>query len=180
MPRHVAFLRAINVGGRNVKMQALVALFEGLGFTQVSTFIASGNVIFSSTSSSVKKLTQQIEAELLRELGYEVATFLRTPEQVAAAARATPFPQPAMAQAQAFNIGFLAQALSATQAARLQTLRSPVDEFVSVGSEVFWLCRVRQSDSKFSNAVMERALGLSASFRSINTVQRLAESLASP
>ena len=48
MPRLVAFLRAINVGGHTVTMAHLRGLFEDLGFTNVETFIASGNVIFGS------------------------------------------------------------------------------------------------------------------------------------
>ncbi len=46
MPRYVAFLRAVNVGGRIVKMDELRRLFAGAGFADVETFIASGNVIF--------------------------------------------------------------------------------------------------------------------------------------
>ncbi len=54
MPKYVALLRAINVGGHTVKMDHLRRLFEALGFTNVETFIASGNVIFDSTSKSTK------------------------------------------------------------------------------------------------------------------------------
>ncbi len=49
MPTYVAFLRAINVGGHNVKMEVLRALFEAQGYADVATFIASGNVIFHLT-----------------------------------------------------------------------------------------------------------------------------------
>ena len=50
MTRYIAFLRAINVGGHTVKMAELKRLFEALGFTNVETFIASGNVIFDSSA----------------------------------------------------------------------------------------------------------------------------------
>jgi uncharacterized protein (DUF1697 family) len=46
MPKYVAFLRAINVGGHTVKMDHLRRLFEALGFTNVETFIASSDVVF--------------------------------------------------------------------------------------------------------------------------------------
>ncbi|MBK6427791.1 MAG: DUF1697 domain-containing protein [Blastocatellia bacterium] len=53
MSRYIAFLRAVNVGGRIVKMKAaLRSIFEELGYQQVSTFIASGNVIFETRSGS--------------------------------------------------------------------------------------------------------------------------------
>ena len=82
--RYVAFLRAINVGGRHlVKMDALRRLFEELGFTNVETFIASGNVVFESKSRSAASLEKAIEAHLQKSLGYEVKTFIRSESEVA-------------------------------------------------------------------------------------------------
>jgi Protein of unknown function (DUF1697) len=78
MPRFVAFLRAINVGGRNVTMAALRAQFEALGFSNVETFIASGNVIFEAASRDSAALHRKIEAHLAKSLGHEVSTFVRT------------------------------------------------------------------------------------------------------
>jgi len=86
MPKYVAFLRAINVGGHTVKMDHLRRLFEAIGFTNVETFIASSDVIFDSTSKSTKALERKIEDYLHRTLGYEVATFIRTTSEVAAMA----------------------------------------------------------------------------------------------
>jgi uncharacterized protein (DUF1697 family) len=72
MPRYVAFLRAINVGGHIVKMDALRRHFASLGFDDVETFIASGNVIFQSRSTAAAALERRIEACLEERLGYEV------------------------------------------------------------------------------------------------------------
>ena len=58
MPRFFAFLRAINVGGHNVTMEKLRGLFEASGFKDVETFIASGNVIFTSNSKTRKGLKE--------------------------------------------------------------------------------------------------------------------------
>ena len=62
MPKYVAFLRAINVGGHLVKMDYLRTLFEALGFENVETFIASGNVIFDSKSKNTQALEKKIES----------------------------------------------------------------------------------------------------------------------
>ena len=75
--RYIAFLRAINVGGHVVKMDALRAHFAALRLTAVESFIASGNVIFLATSADPTALEQRIEARLAAQLGYSVATFLR-------------------------------------------------------------------------------------------------------
>src|SRR5205814_3611258 len=74
MPRYVAFLRAINVGGHIVKMDDLRRQFEKLGFTDVQTFIASGNVIFTSPSKDGKALERRIEERLEKAIRYEVRT----------------------------------------------------------------------------------------------------------
>ena len=84
MPKYIAFLRAINVGGHTVKMDQLREVFEQCGFKNVETFIASGNVIFDSTSKNPKALEKKIEAALLKAFGYEVHTFLRTPGELTA------------------------------------------------------------------------------------------------
>lgn len=70
MPKLIAFLRAINVGGRNVKMAALRGLFEEIGLTDVETLIASGNVIFSSRFRNTISLQQKIEDHLQKSLGW--------------------------------------------------------------------------------------------------------------
>ncbi|HTN81195.1 MAG TPA: DUF1697 domain-containing protein, partial [Acidimicrobiales bacterium] len=82
MPRRIAFLRAINVGGHVVKMEQLRKLFTSFGFKNVQTFIASGNVLFDTKSFSTAKVEDQIEEGLLAELGYEVVSMVRTPDEV--------------------------------------------------------------------------------------------------
>ena len=91
MPRYIAFLRAINVGGHNVKMAQLRTLFEELEYTNVETFIASGNVIFDTPASNVQQIEQQIERHLQPALGYPVATFIRSDAELAAVASYQPF-----------------------------------------------------------------------------------------
>ena len=90
MPRHIAFLRAINVGGHTVKMDLLCRLFEELGLKDVETFIASGNVIFRSPAKSAS-LEVKVERHLRQALGYEVATFIRNEAEIAAVAAYRPF-----------------------------------------------------------------------------------------
>ena len=82
--RVVAFLRAINVGGHVVPMARLAELFRGLGLAEVETFIASGNVIFSTGKPGGAALEKRIAAHLEKSLGYEVATFLRSGTELAA------------------------------------------------------------------------------------------------
>jgi len=90
MPRFVALLRAINVGGHVVKMDRLRKIFESLGFSNVETFIASGNVVFESPATNPQTLEKQIESQLQKSLGYEVVTFIRSGSELAAIANYKP------------------------------------------------------------------------------------------
>ena len=177
MPRFIAFLRAINVGGHTVKMDDLRSMFDTLGFTNVETFIASGNVIFESRTANTKALEKKIEDHLRASLGYEVATFIRTDREVAAMAQYQPFSVAALESAGAFCIAFLADPLSAEAKTALMKLKTEIDDFHVDGREVYWLCRKKQSESTFSNAVFERALKTKATFRGVNTILKLAAKL---
>ncbi len=83
MNRYVAFLRGMNLGKRRLEMSQLKTLFEELGYGQVATFIASGNVIFSTRERNAQKLEVRIAEHLERSLGYGVDTFVRTLDEVA-------------------------------------------------------------------------------------------------
>jgi len=175
MSKHIAFLRAINVGGHTVKMDALRQLFESLGFSNVETFIASGNVIFETKAGNVKSLEKKIEACLREALEYEVATFIRTDAEVAEIAKYKPFPQSQLDMATALNIGFLADPLNDLAKQKLMSLQTEIDDFHIHGREIYWLCKKKQSESKISNAVIEKALGVKLTLRGVNTVKKLAE-----
>lgn len=175
MARYIAFLRAINVGGNNiVKMDFLRRLFEALGFSNVETFIASGNVVFEATSKNAQALERKIENSLREALGFEVTTFIRTDTELAAIANYRPFSQSELEEAVALNIAFLAGGLDDKASQKLMALRTDIDDFHLHGRELYWLCRQKQSGSKISNAVLEKALGQRSTLRGASTVKKMA------
>ena len=174
MPKFIAFLRAINVGGHNVKMETLIALFIELGLTNVETFIASGNVIFESKTRNVKTLETNIANHLHKSLGYEVATFIRTVAEVHAVAVYKPFSEVEMTAAAALNVGFLSEPLSAEATKILMTYRNDMDDLHVHDREVYWLCRMKQTDSPFAKKGFEKIVKTRATFRGVNTVRKLA------
>jgi uncharacterized protein (DUF1697 family) len=174
-PRRLfAFLRAINVGGRNIAMAELRRLFEGLGLKEVETFIASGNVVFSSDASDLRSLELAIEDRLRASLGYEVSTFLRTEEELAAITKHDAFKKSHLQDAQVLYVGFLVEPPSPAAKKLITAFKSEIDDFEVRGREVYWLCQTKQSDSKFSNARLEKALKTRATWRGLNTLRRLA------
>jgi uncharacterized protein (DUF1697 family) len=175
--RYVAFLRAINVGGHVVKMDRLRAEFEALRLYDVETFIASGNVLFSAPSLDAAALETRIERRLEASLGYAVATFLRTPDELTTLVRDEPFAQ-REATAQLW-VGFLKSPALPVVRDRVLALRTDMDEFEVRGREAYWMCRTRMSDSRVSGAKLEKTLGVAATFRNVTTVRKLADRLTS-
>lgn len=174
-PRHVALLRAINVGGHTVRMDQLRSLFEELSFTGVSTFIASGNVLFDTRAKSAGGLERRIERHLEQSLGYAVATFVRTPLELAAAVEHEAFPASVVRSAHALWIGFLKEPPAGQALERLMALACKTDDFRVHGREVHWLRRVTSSEAIVTGASVERALGVPMSARNVTTVRKLAD-----
>ncbi|MBE7557039.1 MAG: DUF1697 domain-containing protein [Anaerolineales bacterium] len=175
MPKYIAFLRAINVGGHTVKMDHLRRLFEAMDFANVETFIASGNVIFESTEPDKKALERQIEESLQAALGYAVATFIRTTAELGEIARHKPFQEPDLnADGNMLYIAFLADTPAGAARQKLLSFSNEVDEFQLNGREVYWLSRRKLGDSQFSGALLEKTLGLPATVRNSNTVKKMA------
>lgn len=175
MRRTIALLRAINVGGHTVKMDHLRRLFEELGLVDVGTFIASGNVGFLADVDAAE-LEALIESHLRRSLGYEVATFIREPEELAAVAERRLFPDEALDTAgSSLYVAFLKAAPSDEATRVLLGYRSATDDFAVHGCEVYWYVPGNLSESPpFSAAFLEKTLGQPATMRSITTVRKLA------
>ncbi len=179
MPRYVAFLRAVNVGGRVVKMDQLRTLFEAMEFEQVETFIASGNVLFDARTDDADALEKRIEKELEKALGYEVLTFVRSPAEVAAAATYERFGDPAtLPPMHAMYVGFLKTRPSDGAREKLLGLRSHIDDLQVSEREVYWRRLKGLRESLVTSAVLEKTLG-PATMRNVSTVRKLAAKLTS-
>jgi uncharacterized protein (DUF1697 family) len=175
--RYVAFLRAINVGGRFVKMDRLRAEFEALRFRDVTTFIASGNVLFRAPATADPTAVEDaIERRLKKTLGYEVATFVRTPAELAALVRDEPWPE-RDATATLWT-GFVKSAISDDVRDKLRALCSDVEDVDARGREVYWLRRKLEMAALRTGARIDRALGAPVTFRNVTTVRKLADLMA--
>ena len=175
--RYVALLRAINVGGHVVKMDALRKHFTKMGFGNVETFIASGNVLFDATEPAAA-LEERIAFALERALGYPVGAFVRTPAELAAVIEHEPFPIDIIDPAKhSLYIGFLGSKPSAKTISNVVALRTAVDELHIHKRELYWGCRVRFSETEIKGPALARALGMEMTVRSITTVRKLAAKL---
>ena len=124
---------------------------------------------------TLRNLERAIESGLRLALGYEVATFIRTEAELAAIAAYNPFEPAAVEAATSFNIAFLKYDLDESRQQKLMALRTEIDDFHAHDREVYWLCQTGQSDSTFSNAVLEKSLGIRSTLRGVKTVRQIAE-----
>jgi uncharacterized protein (DUF1697 family) len=174
MPRYIALLRGINVGGHRVKMDHLRELFEALDFDDVTTLIASGNVIFSAKSTDGDALQLEIERHLAHELGYEVATFIRTPDELKAVAAFEPPSAKPKDPSASLYVMFLPAPASEDLRTTFAGLRSEMDEFHFSGREIYWVIQGKLSESPLFGKRMEKATrAVPNTARNMNTVQRL-------
>jgi uncharacterized protein (DUF1697 family) len=171
MPRYIALLRGVNLGGHTVKMDRLKALFEELKLKKVETFIASGNVIFESASKSPAALEKKIALHLEKSLGFPAMTFLRTDEELSRVLEHEVFDDTGSHH---IYIGFLLEKPSKEAHARLMAHQSPSDSFHVGAREVYWVCRAKgMSDSPFFRLGIEKALGMKATVRNVTTIAKL-------
>jgi uncharacterized protein (DUF1697 family) len=178
MPRCIAFLRAVNVTGRFIKMEALRAEFEALGLARVETFIASGNVIFETRARNLAALERKVESHLASAFGFEIHTFIRTATELAAIANREAFDADSVAGAATFVVGFLGVVPDSAARQAIAAFETAHDRFHVHGRELFWLSRHKQSEATFSNAVLERALRTRTTFRGIETLRKLSAKYA--
>ena len=177
MNQYIAFLRGMNLGKRRIKMDELRRHFEKMKFGQVTTFIASGNVIFESRMNDAAEIELLVEGQLERALGYQVDTFVRTRAETAAVASARPFPKALMEhEGITVNVGLFKAPLSRDVAEKLERIKTDVDEFRVIGREYFWLCQIKMSDSEVWRLPAARALTFPTSTqRNLKTLRTLAE-----
>ena len=172
MPRYFALLRGINVGGHRVKMDRLRELVEVLGFERVETFIASGNVIFSSTSRDVHAMEERIARHLKEALGYGVPTFIRSQSELESIATFEPS-EPAPTDQSVYVI-FLPEAADVELRRSLDNLRSDTDRFEFAGREAYWLIRGKLSESPLFGVDLTKVTGRApTTIRNMTTIRRL-------
>jgi uncharacterized protein (DUF1697 family) len=145
MPRFAGFLRAVNLAGkRKVAMAQLREECEGLGFDDVSTYINSGNVLFSATGKG-PDLEPRIEQRLHKVFGFEIETFVRTAKEVEHAIALQPFGR--VTDTQTHMVLFLRGKPTAAVRTAVEALSNDVDRLVVDGREVHQLIAGKIMDS---------------------------------
>jgi uncharacterized protein (DUF1697 family) len=174
MERYVAFLRGMNLGGRRIKNEELRGEFEALGFEQVATFRASGNVIFGAPKQSEGGLGKTIEHGLGEALGYEVPVFLRGCAEVTAIAAREPFAAKLVAASKGkLQVTLLAKKPTAAARKKVLALATAEDRLAIEARELFWLPSAGTIESELDLRAIEKALGQGTQ-RTMGTIEQIA------
>lgn len=174
MSRFVAFLRGMNVGGHRLTNDELRVHFHAMGFQEVSTFRASGNVVFAASGRSPETVRERIEQGLASRLGYAVPTFVRSDAEVRAIATLAPFP-PARVRACAgkLQVSLLGASPTRALAEQVLALAGDADALAFGERELYWLPSGGLLESALDLDAIDRLLGPSTR-RTKGTIELLA------
>ncbi len=173
MNRYVAFLRGMNLGRRRIKNPELCAAFEDIGFTNVSAFLASGNVIFGADDSEPQVVAVAIESGLKSILEYDVPTFLRTADEVNAIAAHNPFADVTSERTGKMQVAMIGRNVEQPDPASVLKLSNDADLLEIAGRELYWWPKGNFLDSQLDLNALESILG-PFTIRTKNTIERLA------
>jgi uncharacterized protein (DUF1697 family) len=173
---HVALLRGINVGGKNLlPMKELAEEFAAAGCGNVQTFIQSGNVIFSAPPGKDESaLAQLLAARLAERFGYTAPLVLRTIEELRAAIANNPYLAMG-APEETLHVMFLTATPDASRVEKLDPDRSPGDTFALLGRAIYLRLPNGMARTKLTNAYFDSKLGVTSTARNWRTTAKLLE-----
>jgi uncharacterized protein (DUF1697 family) len=171
MTRYVAFLRGINVAGhQNVKMTDLRLRIADLGFDNVSTFRASGNIRFDTTAANSDRVRAQMERELGAMFGGPVEVLMRSAPELEEIVRLDPFSNPSHRGATPY-VTFVAKPIRGLPLLPVLSPKSDVEVFLARGRDVFsWGLQTPDHHHGFPNLFVERLVKQPATTRNWSTV----------
>ena len=172
MPRYVAFLRAVNVGKRMFAKAAIVQACEDAGFTDVETYINTGNVRVTTSLRSRAKVEQALEQAFAQAAGFEVPTIVFTPKELSAIA--SDADDLAKGHRGLHYVSLLKEPPSAAAVQKLDGAGKDGESAEVRGRAVHLLLGQDYHSAKLTNAVVEKHLGV-ATNRNLNVVRTLAQ-----
>ncbi|WP_276388587.1 DUF1697 domain-containing protein [Eudoraea chungangensis] len=178
MPKYLALLRGINVSGHNlIRMQALREFFVALNFTEVQTYIQSGNIVFSSKKKNHKELEGILEKEFQKYFGYAVPILVLNEEEVKKAINTTPFQDGLQESQSKIYYIFLKEEVIPEKKSQLEQSAYEFERFKLYKNYVYLECFKGMGKAKFNTSRIEKILDVSATARNQRTMMKLYELL---
>jgi uncharacterized protein (DUF1697 family) len=174
---YISILRGINVSGqRKILMADLKSIYEKLGFSDVTTYIQSGNVVFRSGNGLTSpEIAQIIGKQIQGHYGFEVPIIVRTLEEMKITLSRNPFLHLPDIDQERLHVTFLSELPQKSNVDKTVLLDYPPDRFTIIEKDVYLYCPVNYGNTKLSNKFFESKLKVTATTRNWATVRRLGE-----
>jgi uncharacterized protein (DUF1697 family) len=171
MTAYASMLRAVNLPGhQQISMPKLAAAYESIGFSNVRTYIQSGNVVFESTLDEPEKVEKLIESKITEVFGFSTPVMARTSAQMRTVVDGNPFPE---SYTEELAVAFLSGIPTSDGLDKVMSVKDPAEELIVSGSEIYLYYPNGQGRSKLNNALLERHLKVVATVRNWRTVNKL-------
>lgn len=176
MPKYISLLRGVNVAGKNkIKMLELRELYESLGFTDVVSYIQSGNVIFSSPNDNKISLSESITSKVAAIFGIKVAVLIKTKKELQRIITNNPFVTNADQDISKLHVTLLFKKATDKAIHKLHTVPLKNDQFQALADAICLYCPNGYGRTKLTNTYLERVLDVPATTRNFKTIRTLHE-----
>jgi uncharacterized protein (DUF1697 family) len=173
MQKYISLLRGVNMTGHNsIKMAELASLYKDLGFTEVQTYIQSGNVIFKS-SESEDDIRNKIERGISEKFSYDIASMIRTVEGLEVLFSSNPYLKEADFDPAKMAVVFLHEHVTDIQSTKVSTVSYPPDKFMICGREIFIYCPNGFGRTKLYTNFFENKMGVTGTTRNWKTIKTI-------
>ncbi len=174
MPRYISLLRGINVSGRRmIRMEALRAMFESMGFGNVVSYLQSGNVVFNSKKQPTEKLSKAIAASIESDFGFDVPVITLDVEKLLRIIQGNPFANDSSSDPAHWYVTFLADTPAPYDAGRIEEKKQTGEAIVFTDEAVYLYCPGGYGNTKLSNTFLESKLKVVATTRNWKTTTEL-------
>jgi uncharacterized protein (DUF1697 family) len=174
--KHLALLRGINVSGHNmIKMEALKTTLEAIGFTNVVTYIQSGNVFVETEEESGFGVGFKIKQEIFKIFGHEVPVIVIGKNDLELCFKNNPFLKQKDVDTKKLYVAFISKELSSSAINELKISQFKPDEAVIDGNRIFIKYDIGAGKTRLDQKYIEKKLNVTATIRNWNTVTKLLE-----
>ena len=174
MTTHLALLRGINVSGHNmIKMEALKTMLESIGFSNVRTYVQSGNVFVDTKEENASKVGFMIKQEIFKVFGHEVPAVVIAKEDLEKCFKNNPFLKEKEVDTKKLYVAFISADLKSENINDLKISQFKPDEASIDGNRIFIKYAVGAGKTRFDQKYIEKKLNVTATIRNWNTVTNL-------
>ena len=173
MREYISLLRGINVGGKALKMDGLLKVYESLGLRDVKSHIQSGNVLFNMNNDDAEGVKAELQNRIRSRFGLEVTVIMRNRRELRGIIERNPFVGSGGGKLDRMYVTFMEESPEREPPRNLRSDADTTDDFRIVGAEIYLYCPGGYGKTVFSNGFFEKKLGVRATTRNWKTVTEL-------